>query len=59
MMEVEGVGTSVDTGERERGQTLALDLLLLIHSPLGLQNRVLKLCSSVDVAKREEINTIT
>ena len=49
------MGTSVYTGQRERGQTLALDLLLLIHSSLGLQNRVLKLGSSVDVAETEEI----
>lgn len=47
-----GVGglTSVDSGEGQRGQTLALHLLLLLESPLGLQDWILKLGPSVYVA---------
>lgn len=44
--------TSVDGGKRERGEPLILHLLLLLESPLGLQNRVLKLGPPVYVAKR-------
>lgn len=42
--------TSVDSGEGQRGQTLALHLLLLLESPLGLQDWILKLGPSVYVA---------
>lgn len=42
--------TSVDSGEGQRGQALALHLLLLLESPLGLQDWILKLGPSVYVA---------
>lgn len=42
--------TSVDGGEGQRGQTLALHLLLLLKSPLGLQDWILKLGPSIYVA---------
>lgn len=47
--------TSVDSGQWERRQSLALDLPLLLQAPLGLQDRVLKLSPSIDVAGRRVI----
>lgn len=44
--------TSVDGGQRERRQSLALDLPLLLQAPLGLQDWVLKLSPSIDVARK-------
>lgn len=45
--------TSVDSGEGQRGQTLALHLLLLLKSPLGLQDWILKLGPPIYVAGTE------
>lgn len=42
--------TSVDAGEGQGGQTLALHLLLLLDPPLGLQDWVLELGPSIYVA---------
>lgn len=44
--------TSVDSWQWERRESLALDLPLLLQAPLGLQDWVLKLSPSVNVARK-------
>lgn len=48
-----GILTSVDGRKWQRGETLALHLLLL-EPPLGLQDRVLELGPPVDVAETRQ-----
>lgn len=43
--------TSVYRGQWQRGQPLALHLPLLLQASLGLQDRVLKLSPSIDMAE--------
>lgn len=47
-------GTSVNGGQRQGRQALALHLLLLLESSFGLQDGVFELRPPVNVAAREE-----